>query len=84
MPKITLMGILNTSPESFFDGKNVKINQDYVLNKAKKLLAEGAGIIDIGGQSTRPNFTEISAQEEIKRTAPFIKPIKKRVLHQCY
>ena len=82
MPKITLMGILNTSPESFFDGENVKINQDYVLNKAKKLLAEGAGIIDIGGQSTRPGYTEIPAQEEILRTAPFIKLIKQETAAQ--
>lgn len=76
MQKITLMGILNTSPESFFDGANVKITQDYVLNKAESLIAEGAGIIDIGGQSTRPGYTEISAEEEIKRTVPFIKLLK--------
>lgn len=77
MQKITLMGILNTSPESFFDGANVEISQKYVLEKAQNLIDAGAEILDIGGQSTRPNFTEISAQEEIKRTAPFIKPIKK-------
>lgn len=82
MPKITLMGILNTSPESFFDGENVKINQDYVLNKAKKLLAEGAGIIDIGGQSTRPGFEEILPTQEIARTAPFIKLIKQETAAQ--
>ncbi len=78
MQKITLMGILNTSPESFFDGENVKITQDYVLNKAQNLVAEGAGIIDIGGQSTRPGYTEITPEEEIKRTAPFIKLIKEK------
>lgn len=76
MAEITLMGILNTSPESFFDGENVEISQNYVLNKAKKLLAEGAGIIDIGGQSTRPGFEEILPTKEIARTAPFIKLIK--------
>ena len=73
------MGILNTSPESFFDGENVKITQDYVLNKAQNLVAEGAEIIDIGGQSTRPGYTEISAEEEIARTAPFIKLIKQKI-----
>ena len=82
MQKITLMGILNTSPESFFDGENVQINQKYVLDKAQNLLAEGAGIIDIGGQSTRPGFTEIPAEEEIKRTAPFIKLIKQETAAQ--
>ena len=76
MQKIILMGILNTSPESFFDGADVKITQDYVLNKAKNLVAEGAEIIDIGGQSTRPGYVEISAEKEIKRTAPFIKLLK--------
>ena len=76
MQKITLMGILNTSPESFFDGEKVKITETYILDKAKSLLSNGAEIIDIGGQSTRPGFVEISEEEEIKRTAPFIKLIK--------
>ena len=79
MQKITLMGILNTSPESFFDGANVQITPEYILNKAQNLVVEGAEIIDIGGQSTRPGYTEIAAEEEIKRTAPFIKLIKQKI-----
>ena len=82
MQKITLMGILNTSPESFFDGDKVRITQDYILNKAQNLVAEGAGIIDIGGQSTKPGYTEISSEEEIQRTAPFIKLIKQKIKAQ--
>lgn len=82
MQKITLMGILNASPESFFDGGQVKITSEYILNKAESLVAEGAGIIDIGGQSTRPGYTEISAEEEITRTAPFIKLIKQKIKAQ--
>ena len=82
MQQITLMGILNTSPESFFDGANVKITEDYILNKAQNLVAEGSGIIDIGGQSTRPGYTEISAEEETSRTAPFIKLIKSKIKAQ--
>ncbi len=82
MQKITLMGILNTSPESFFDGSNVQITQDYILNKAQNLINEGAEIIDIGGQSTRPGYTEISPEEEIARTAPFIKLIKQKIKAQ--
>lgn len=78
MQKITLMGILNTSPESFFDGDKVEITQDYILNKAQNLISEGAEILDIGGQSTRPGYTEISAEEEIMRTTPFIKLIKEK------
>lgn len=76
MQKITLMGILNTSPESFFDGAQVEITPKYILNKAQNLIAEGAGIIDIGGQSTRPGYTEIAPDEEIKRTTPFIKLLR--------
>lgn len=82
MQKITLMGILNTSPESFFDGNNVQITQDYILNKAQNLINEGAEIIDIGGQSTRPGYTEISPEEEIARTAPFIKLIRQNIKTQ--
>ena len=82
MQNITLMGILNTSPESFFDGSNVQITQDYILNKAQSLINEGAEIIDIGGQSTRPGYTEISPEEEIARTAPFIKLIKQNTKTQ--
>ena len=82
MQKITLMGILNTSPESFFDGAQVKITQDYVLNKAQNLIKDGADIIDIGGQSTRPGYTEITPEEEINRTEPFIKIIKAKTTVQ--
>lgn len=82
MQKITLMGILNTSPESFFDGAQVEITPKYILNKAQNLIAEGAGIIDIGGQSTRPGYTEIPAEEEIARTVPFIKLIKQEIKAQ--
>ncbi|MCR5504539.1 MAG: dihydropteroate synthase [Elusimicrobiaceae bacterium] len=82
MQKITLMGILNTSPESFFDGEKVEISQKYVLEKAQNLINEGAEIIDIGGQSTRPGYTEISPEEEIARTAPFIKLIRQNIKTQ--
>ena len=79
MQKITLMGILNTSPESFFDGEQVEINPNYVLSKAQDLISEGAEIVDIGGQSTRPGYTEITPKEEIRRTAPFIKLLKEKI-----
>ena len=82
MQKITLMGILNTSPESFFDGAQVEITQKYILNKAENLVIEGAGIIDIGGQSTRPGYIEITPEEEIARTAPFVKLIKQKIKAQ--
>lgn len=71
-----IMGILNVTPDSFSDGG--KWND---LEKAKKhtadMIAEGASIIDVGGESTRPGHRQISVQEEIERVAPVIEMIRK-------
>ncbi len=73
-PKI--MGILNTTPDSFYDGgSNQSIN--LILEKVEKHLSEGADILDIGGYSTKPGAETISEQEEIDRTAPIIETIIK-------
>ncbi|MEG0189503.1 dihydropteroate synthase [Algoriella sp.] len=73
-PKI--MGILNTTPDSFYDGgSNQSIN--LILEKVEKHLSEGANILDIGGYSTKPGAEAISEQEEIDRTAPIIETIIK-------
>ena len=73
-PKI--MGILNTTPDSFYDGgSNQSIN--LILEKVEKHLSEGADILDIGGYSTKPGAEAISEQEEIDRTAPIIEAIIK-------
>ena len=73
-PKI--MGILNTTPNSFYDGgSNQSIN--LILEKVEKHLSEGADILDIGGYSTKPGAETISEQEEIDRTAPIIETIIK-------
>lgn len=73
-PKI--MGILNLTPDSFSDGG--KFNEEKLaLKHAEKLLAEGAEIIDIGPQSTRPNAEFLSSKEEIKRIGNVISKIKK-------
>ena len=73
-PKI--MGILNTTPDSFYDGgSNQSIN--LILEKVEKHLSEGANILDIGGYSTKPGAETISEQEEIDRTAPIIETIIK-------
>ena len=61
-----IMGILNITPDSFSDGGKY-FDEKSVISQYKKLVAEGADIIDIGAQSTRPNYTEISAEEEIER-----------------
>lgn len=66
-----VMGILNVTPDSFFDKSRGGIEI------AKKLIADGADIIDIGGESTRPGSEYVPAEEEIKRVVPVIKEIRK-------
>ncbi|SHL61113.1 dihydropteroate synthase [Chryseobacterium polytrichastri] len=73
-PKI--MGILNLTPDSFSDGGKFN-NEKLALLHAEKLLKEGAEIIDIGPQSTRPNAEFLSSEEEIRRIGTLISQIKK-------
>lgn len=72
-----IMGILNVTPDSFSDGG--KFNSiDKALFHAEQMIDEGADIIDIGGESTRPGFTRISDEEEINRVVPVIEAVKAR------
>lgn len=71
-----VMGILNITPDSFSDGGKYN-NIETALKQAKKLIDDGADIIDIGGESTRPGHIKISSEEEIARVIPIIKEIKK-------
>ncbi|WP_192037127.1 dihydropteroate synthase [Halomonas sp. YLGW01] len=65
------MGILNVTPDSFSDGgQHVAI--DDALRHAERMLAEGAAIIDVGGESTRPGAAEVSPQQELDRVAPVV------------
>jgi dihydropteroate synthase len=74
IPKV--MGILNVTPDSFYDGgKNSLPN--IILEKASKMIADGASILDVGGYSSRPNATHISEQVEVERVVPAIQLIKK-------
>lgn len=73
-PKI--MGILNLTPDSFSDGGKFN-NEKSALNHAEKLLKEGAELIDIGPQSTRPNAEFLSSKEEVARIGNVISLIKK-------
>lgn len=66
-----VMGIVNATPDSFFEGSRGG------LERALQLIEEGADIIDIGGESTRPGFTPVSIEEEIKRVVPLVKDIRK-------
>lgn len=67
-----LMGIVNATPDSFYDG-NPQNNLPALLKKCADYLADGADILDIGGESTRPGATPVSAGEELARVLPLIK-----------
>ena len=69
-----VMGIINVTPDSFYSGSR-KLLLDDILRQAEKMLSEGATIIDIGGQSTRPESEQISIEEELSRVIPAIKAI---------
>lgn len=71
------MAILNITPDSFSDGGKF-FSVDDALKQAEKLIEEGADILDIGGESTRPNSARVSADEETRRVAPIIEEISKR------
>ncbi len=74
--KTLVMGILNVTPDSFYDGGKYYEIED-ALNRARKMISDGADIIDIGGESTRPNSSYVSAGDEIKRIVPIIKALSK-------
>ncbi len=72
-----IMGILNVTPDSFSDGG--KFNQrDTALAHVQQMIEEGADLIDIGGESTRPGYEPVEEAEEIERTAPIVELIKRR------
>lgn len=70
-----VMGILNVTPDSFSDG-GTHNTLDTALKHTEKMINEGADIIDVGGESTRPGYTLISDDEEISRVVPVIEKIK--------
>lgn len=69
-----VMGIINATPDSFYAGSRKPLIND-VLQQTEKMLNEGAGIIDVGGQSTRPGSADISLEEELSRVIPAIEAI---------
>ncbi len=75
LDKPVVMGILNLTPDSFYSGS--RIEESNVLQKPEQMINEGATILDIGGQSTRPGSDRLSADEELKRVLPAIEAIKK-------
>ena len=72
-----VMGILNVTPDSFSDGGRFAALDD-ALRRCGEMIAQGAAIIDVGGESTRPGYTPVSVQEEIDRVCPVIETICRR------
>ena len=72
-----IMGILNVTPDSFSDG-GLWSSLSEALRRTEQMIIEGAEIIDIGGESTRPGYTKIPDEEEIRRVVPVIRAIKAR------
>lgn len=76
-----VMGIVNTTPDSFYSGS--RINEvDEILFRAEKMISDGAAILDIGGQSTRPKSEQVSAEQELKRVLPAIEAVHKNFPEQ--
>ena len=73
-----IMGIMNVTPDSFYDGSRYE-NIESAIKRAIQIKEEGADIIDIGGESTRPGYTMISSEEEINRVIPVIEAVKREI-----
>ena len=74
--KTSICGIINVTPDSFSDGGQF-FALEQALQQARKLIAEGASMLDIGGESTRPGSSYVEIEEEIQRVVPVIKAIRK-------
>jgi len=70
-----VMGILNITPDSFYEGSRFRPNSDEIVQKAGQMLADGAAMLDVGGYSTRPGAAEISLSEECDRVLPVIEAL---------
>jgi dihydropteroate synthase len=76
-PDFKIMGVINVTPDSFSDGGKY-LNTDKAVAQALQLIKQGAHIIDIGGESTRPGADVVSIKEEIKRVVPVIQILRKK------
>ena len=77
--KTAICGIINVTPDSFSDGGQF-FALEQALQQARKLIAEGASMLDIGGESTRPGSSYVEIEEEIQRVVPVIKAIREEVM----
>jgi dihydropteroate synthase len=76
--RLVIMGILNITPDSFSDGGKF-FSLDAAMQQAEKLAADGADIIDVGAESTRPGHTPIAAEEELARLEPILDKLANRI-----
>ncbi|SEG80557.1 Dihydropteroate synthase [Marinobacterium lutimaris] len=80
LKRVQVMGILNVTPDSFSDGGNLyqasRLSVDKALVHAANMVADGASMIDVGGESTRPGASPVSVQEELDRVIPVVERIK--------
>src|SRR5438034_3688447 len=72
-----VMGVLNVTPDSFSDGAQF-LSPEKALEHAEQMISEGADIIDVGGESTRPGAEPVSLEEEMRRVIPVIEELAKR------
>jgi dihydropteroate synthase len=71
LPRPSVMGVVNVTPDSFSDG-GVHLDPAVAVEAAKRMMAEGAAIVDIGGESTRPGSVGVSTEEELRRVVPVL------------
>ncbi|GAB4260593.1 MAG: dihydropteroate synthase [Methylomicrobium sp.] len=76
--KPLLMGILNVTPDSFSDGGRFD-SLEHALDQCRKMISEGADIIDVGGESTRPGSDRVDAEQQIARVVPVIEAIRRQL-----
>ncbi|MCB9773219.1 MAG: dihydropteroate synthase [Nitrospiraceae bacterium] len=75
-PKVLIMGILNVTPDSFSEAGHC-LKPETAIERAQQMIAEGADLIDIGGESTRPGASYVDRDEEIRRIAPILRVLRK-------
>jgi dihydropteroate synthase len=77
-PRPSVMGVINATPDSFSDG-GVNLDPDDAAASAWRMVAEGAAIVDIGGESTRPGSEEVGLEEELRRVVPVLERLRGEV-----
>src|SRR5439155_12120768 len=70
-PRPSVMGVVNVTPDSFSDG-GVHLDPDVAAAAARRMVADGAAVVDVGGESTRPGSAGVSADEELRRVVPVL------------